>query len=56
MTKEKRAAVMTYKATVAVFKTWLAQGLISAQDYVKTEQAMASKYGLSLYSIWRDLP
>jgi hypothetical protein len=46
-------SVMLYKTTVAVFKKWLEQGLISHDEYVVIDAIIAEKYGLSLCSIYR---
>ena len=52
----KTAAVMHYKAAVSVFSKWLADGLISGEEYAEIDTMVATKYGLSLSSIYRDLP
>lgn len=54
MTPERKKAVMAYKATVAVFRKWLSDGLISKPDYNRIERITAQKYGLSPRSIWRE--
>jgi len=54
MTREHEKAVMAYKATVAVFRKWLSDGLISMPDYNKIERITAEKYGMSPCSIWRE--
>ena len=53
MTEDKRTAVMLYKATLSVFKKWLAQGLITQADYDVIDTFIAEKYGLSSCSIYR---
>ena len=50
----KAAAVMHYKAAVAVFSKWLANGLISGDEYAEIDTMVATKYGLSLSSIYRE--
>ena len=50
----KTAAVMHYKAAVSVFSKWLADGLISREEYAEIDTITATKYGLSLSSIFRD--
>jgi len=55
MTQARRKAVIAYKSTITVFKKWLADGQISLPDYNRIEQIMAEKYGLSSYSVWREL-
>jgi len=50
----KIAAVMHYKAAVSVFSKWLADGLISREEYAQIDTITATKYGLSLSSIYRD--
>jgi hypothetical protein len=53
MSQDKQDSVMLYKTTVAVFKKWLEQGLISHDEYVVIDAIIAEKYGLSLCSIYR---
>jgi len=50
----KTTAVMHYKAAVSVFSKWLADGLISREEYAEIDTITATKYGLSLSSIFRD--
>ena len=52
----KTTAVMHYKAAVSIFSKWLADGLISGEEYVEIDTMVATKYGLSLSSIYRDQP
>jgi lambda repressor-like predicted transcriptional regulator len=54
MTRERKKAVMAYKAAVAVFRKWFSGGLISKPDYNRIERIIAEKYGLSSRSIWRE--
>lgn len=53
MSQDKQASVMLYKTTVAVFKKWLEQGLISYDEYIVIDKVIAEKYGLSPHSIYR---
>lgn len=53
MNDEKKTAIILYKATVVVFKKWLAQGLISQTEYDIIDTIIAEKYGLSSCSIYR---
>lgn len=56
MTRERKTELMKYKAVVAVLKKWMSDGHISVADYTKIEEKIACKYGVSLCSIWRELP
>ena len=56
MTQKRKTELMKYKAGVSVLKKWLSDGLISAADYARIEEIIAVKYGVSLCSIWRELP
>ena len=51
----KTAAVMHYKAAVTVFAKWLAEGLISKEEFTEINSMIATKYGISLCSIYRDI-
>jgi hypothetical protein len=50
----KALAVIYYTATIAVFKKWLAAGIISEDELIKIETSIAEKYGLSKRSIYRQ--
>ncbi|MGE5417439.1 MAG: SHOCT domain-containing protein [Acidobacteriota bacterium] len=50
----KASALIHYTATMAVFKKWLAAGIISEDELTKIETAIANKYGLPVYSIYRQ--
>jgi len=50
----KQTAVMHYKAAAATFAIWLRDGLISGEEYAQIDEIIASKYGLSSWSIHRD--
>ena len=52
----KTTAVMRYKAAVAVFSKWLSDGLISGDEFIEIDTMIATKYGLSLSSIYRHNP
>jgi len=49
----KQEAVIHYKAAVAVFEKWLAEGMIDAEDLTEIDTITAEKYGLSSCSIYR---
>jgi hypothetical protein len=53
MSQDKQTSVMLYKTTIAVFKKWLEQGLISGDEYNVIESIIAEKYGLYSSSIYR---
>ena len=54
----KEDAILHYKAAMAVFKNWLATGVISTTDLLQIDTILAQKYGLSSCSIYleKDLP
>ena len=49
----KQEALNHYTAASAVFSKWLADGLISKDEYAKIDRLIARKYGLSSCSIYR---
>jgi hypothetical protein len=49
----KRQAVIHYRTAMAVFKKWLAEGMISREELTKIDALIAQKYGLSIRSIYR---
>lgn len=49
----KEAAVIRYRAAITVFKKWLAEGIISNEEFAQIETVIARKYGLSFGSIYR---
>ena len=42
-----------YRASTAVFRGMVANGIMSESDYQKSRDILANKYGLSLCSIFR---
>ncbi len=50
----KEEAILHYKAAMAVFKTWLTEGIISHGDLAAISTTLAQKYGLSLSSIYLE--
>lgn len=50
----KSLAIINYTVTMAVFKKWLATGIIGEDELVKIEAIIAEKYGLSVRSIYRQ--
>lgn len=49
----KELAIIHYKATMAVLKRWLAEGIICEYELMKIDTIIANKYGLSSCSIYR---
>ena len=47
-------ALLRYKASMAIFKNWLATGVISATDLLEINTILAQKYGLSTRSIFLE--
>ena len=50
----KEDAILRYKASMAVFKNWLATGVISDTDLLEINTILAQKYGLSSCSIFLE--
>ena len=50
----KEEALLHYKAAMAVFKNWLAEGAISSADLLEIDTMLARKYGLSSCSIYLE--
>ena len=50
----KENAILRYKAAMAVFKRWLAEGAISDADLLEITTILARKYGLSTRSIFLE--
>ncbi len=50
----KEEALLRYKAAMAVFKNWLAEGAISNADLLEIDTILARKYGLSSCSIYLE--
>ena len=50
----KEDAILRYKASMAIFKNWLATGVISATDLLEINTILAQKYGLSSRSIFLE--
>ena len=47
-------AILRYKASMTVFKNWLAAGMISDDELLKIDTILAHKYGLSSCSIFLE--
>ena len=50
----KEDAILRYKASMAVFKNWLAADVFSATDLLEINTILAQKYGLSSRSIFLE--
>ena len=50
----KEEAILRYKAAMAVFKSWFAEGVISDDDLLAIDTMLAQKYGLSSRSIFLE--
>ena len=44
--------VIRYNASLAIFKNWLAEGIINEDEFQRINDLMATKYGLSFSSIF----
>ncbi len=49
----KERGIIYYTAALAVFRKWLAEGIITEEELIKIETMIAEKYGLSSCSIYR---
>ena len=50
----KEDGILRYKTAMAVFKNWLAEGVISDADLLEIDTILAQKYGLSTCSIFLE--
>ena len=50
----KEEAILRYKTAMSVFKKWLSDGVISADDLLEIDTMLAQKYGLSSCSIYLE--
>ena len=50
----KEDAILRYKASMVVFKNWLAEDVISDADLLEIDTILAQKYGLSTCSIFLE--
>ena len=50
----KEDSILHYKASMAVFKNWLAGGVLSDADLLEIDALLAHKYGLSTRSIFLE--
>ena len=50
----KEDGILRYKTAMAVFKNWLAEGVLSDADLVEIDTILAQKYGLSSCSIFLE--
>jgi hypothetical protein len=44
-----------YKAAVAAYKSWLEQGAITEDDFIKIEADTARRHGINYMSIYREM-
>ncbi len=51
---KKEEAILGYKAAMAMFKAWLADGYITPADLLTIGTNLAQKYGLSTRSIYLE--
>lgn len=56
MTTEKIQRLAAYRCSIALFKKLLSDGIITGAEFRKTERIIAEKCGLSLCSIYREIP
>jgi len=52
MMKEER--LIHYQIAISVFSRWYETGLISKEESMEAEEAVATKYGLAKSSIYRE--
>lgn len=48
--------IIEYKITLAVLRNFVKMGLMTQEEYADSEQLLAEKCGLSLCSIFREIP
>ena len=51
--KDFQDRLMRYRTSTAVFRTMVSNGILAEEDYAKSCEILAKKYGLSLCSIFR---
>lgn len=56
MTIEKIQRLAAYRCSIALFRKLLSDGIITGAEFRKTERIIAEKCGLSLCSIYREIP
>ncbi|MBS3885674.1 MAG: hypothetical protein KGZ56_01305 [Dethiobacter sp.] len=49
----KQQAIIHYRTAIAVFRVWLAEGIITEEELTKIDIIIAQKYSLSSCSIYR---
>ena len=50
--KDFQDRLMRYRTSTAVFRTMVSSGILTEEDYAKSCEILAKKYGLSLCSIF----
>lgn len=48
--------ISAYMVSVSIFRKFMIDGLISEDQFRKCENKIAKQYGISLCSIYRDIP
>lgn len=48
--------ILEYKISLAVMRNFLKTGLLTAEEFKLSEQILTEKCGLSLCSIFREIP
>ncbi len=48
--------ISAYMVSVSIFRKFMIDGLISEDQFKKCERKIAKQYGISLCSIYRDIP
>lgn len=48
--------ISAYMVSVSIFRKFMVDGLISEDQFRKCESKIAKQYGISLCSIYRDIP
>lgn len=56
MTTEKLQMLAAYRCSIALFRMLFSDGIITGAEFRKTERIIAEKCGLSLCSIYREIP
>jgi hypothetical protein len=50
----RKEVIVHYKTAMAVFKSWLSAGIITAEELSTIDTKLAEKYGLSSRSIYLE--
>lgn len=53
---DKLQRIIAYKVALSIFRKWMQEGIITQAEFKKCEVRIAEKFGISLCSIYREIP